>query len=115
MTWLIRHGADVNGYNVMATGYQYGTAAILQLLIDAGGDVNVVSCKQPYIFWVVGAKYREVGKKVKVLLKQPTLDLTVRVGIETADAYARANGLEKEADRIAEEVLLYRCDDWHGF
>ena len=40
VVWLLTHGADPNGDRVMWNGAFYRTAATLQLLIDAGGDVN---------------------------------------------------------------------------
>ena len=40
VVWLVSHGADPNGVGVMYDGSSNGTAGILQLLIDAGGDVN---------------------------------------------------------------------------
>ena len=43
VVWLLSHGADPNGEGVMWYGAWYSTAAILQLLIDAGGDVNRAS------------------------------------------------------------------------
>ena len=40
VVWLLSHGADPNGDRVMQCGAGDTTAAVLQLLVDAGGSVN---------------------------------------------------------------------------
>ena len=65
IVWLLSLGADPNGDDVMYYGTIRSTAAILQLLIDAGGDVNRSSHGQPPLFWAVGENRED---KVRVLL-----------------------------------------------
>ena len=50
VVWLLSHGADPNGVDVMFYGARNSTTAILQLLIDAGGDVNRKSSGDPPLF-----------------------------------------------------------------
>ena len=61
VVWLLSLGADPNENEVMAYGALGSTAAILSLLIDAGGDVNRDSNGKPSLFWAVDA-----GSEVKV-------------------------------------------------
>ena len=101
--WLLSHGADPNGDEVMFHGAYRSTAAILQLLIDAGGDVNRLSGSRPPLFWAVWCGNRK--DKVRVLLAQPSLDLTINLYAgKTLEQHARARGKPALADTIAQEV-----------
>ena len=101
VVWLLSHGANPNGEAVMANGAGYSSAAILQLLIDAGGDVNRMSVGEPPLFYAVDGNSKD---NVRVLLAQPSLDFTVMHTGKTAEQYARDNGRPGLADMIAEEV-----------
>ena len=75
VVWLLSHGADPNGEGVMWNCTCNSTAAILQLLIDAGGDVNRESLGKPPLFTAfIGTASED---KVPVLLAQPSLDFTI--------------------------------------
>ena len=63
-TVLLSHGADPNGEGVMTAGNSHGTPDVLQLLIDAGGDVNVPE------------RPGSGAGILRVLLAEPAYDLT---------------------------------------
>ena len=102
VVWLLSHGADPSGEMVMCFGAWYSTTAILQLLIDAGGDVNQGGGVEPALF----AAVRGVRSKdnVRVLLAQPSLDCTIGYLDETPEQWARDKGGRAVADMIAREV-----------
>ena len=99
--WLLSHGADPNGDHVMSCGARSSTAAMLQLLIDAGGDVNRGSYGQPPLFTAIR---RNSADNVRVLLAQPLLDLTIQYEGKTLEQYARAYGTPAVAGFTAKEV-----------
>ena len=101
VVWLLSHGADPNGGNVMFHGIVNGTAAILQLLIDAGGDVNRESHGWPPLFAAVLFNEQD---NVRVLLAQASLDFTIKFDGKTPEQYARDKGRPALADMIAQEV-----------
>ena len=100
VVWLLSHGADPNGNGVM---YLAGdsTAAILQLLIDAGGDVS-----NSLLFSVIETYNAE--DNVRVLLAQPCLDLTMKCAGLTPEQYADHQDTPAVADMIAQEVSRKR-------
>ena len=104
VVWLLSHGADPNGANVMWYGACHSTAAMLQLLIDAGGDVNRECCEEPGppLFPVVWDGNGE--DNVRVLLAQPSLDLTIKCDGESPEENARNADRPAVADMIAQEV-----------
>ena len=81
VVWLLSHGADPNGDAVMTSGVAHSTVDILQLLIDAGGDVNRESYGEPPLFPALRYKRED---KVRVLLAQPSLDFTIKYDGKTA-------------------------------
>ena len=86
----------------MVNGAYHSTAAILQLLIDAGGDVNRESRGQSPMYDAVLANSED---NVRVLLAQPSLDLTITYEGKTPDQYSRDWGERPAvADMIAREV-----------
>ena len=116
VVWLLSHGADPNNDKVMYNSAYNSTAAVLQLLIDAGGDVNRESWGEPPLFPAVRGDNSEVS--VRVLVSQPSLDLTITYGGRTPVEYARGRCSPFMADMIAQEVsgkglpvllLLARC------
>ena len=102
VVWLLSHDADPNGDRVMFCGARLSTAAILQLLIDAGGDVNRESGGEPPLVSAVRGWYGE--DNVPVLLAQPSLDFTVEFNGKTPEQWARDNHRPELADMIAQEV-----------
>ena len=100
VVWLLSHGADANGDKVMYHGAYYSTAGMLQLLIDAGGDVNRPSGGQPPLFTAV-LGFNSEGN-VRVLLAQPSLDLAATTS--RPHQYARDCGKHAVADAITQEV-----------
>ena len=103
--WLVACGADPNGDAVMYYAAGEGTAGMLQLLIDAGGDVNRRWRGKPPLFRAVDDDRED---KVRVLLVQPSLDLTVQVSDKTPEQYAQHQHKPALADMIAQEVSV----DW---
>ena len=105
---LLARGADPNGYWVMHTAVCHGTADVLQLLIDAGGDVNAESCGMSPLYiavsFTVGAR-----EAVTVLLAQPTLRLTAAHDVVAPEQFARNSGLHELADTIGREVGTQAC------
>ena len=87
VVWLLSHGADPNGYDVTLLGAHNSTSTILQLLMDAGGDVNRDSGRVPLLFIAVRGFNSE--DKVRVLLAQPYLDLTTKYKGRTSEQDAR--------------------------
>ena len=108
VVWLLSVGADPNGDKVLYYCTRFSTAGILQLLIDAGGDVNRASWGRPPLIWAVQGTDSE--DKVRVLLAQPSLDLTVTYKGKTPEQYARDEGRPAVADMIAREVSRCRSD-----
>ena len=94
VVWLLSHGADPNGDKVMRFGAIFSTAAILQLLIDAGGDVNGNGGRPQPLFSAI--LYLEGN--AQLLLAQPCLDLG-----DTPKLYALVFR-SPLADVIAQEV-----------
>ena len=102
VVWLLSRGADPNGDQVMYDGAYRSTAGILQLLIDAGGDVNRKSCGERPLF--PAARGVNSEDNVRVLLAQPSLDLTLTYYGKAPEQYVRDWGRPALADMIAEEV-----------
>ena len=102
VVWLLSHGADPNGYEVLwnSSCGSGSSLNILQLLIDAGGDVNKESGGRPPLFWAVSTS----EDTVQMLLAQPSLDLTVTVEGKTAEQFAQDGGKPAMAALIAQEV-----------
>ena len=92
--WLLSRGADPNGDTVMYTAAHAGSPEILQLLIDAGGDVNQDSNGWPVLFAAMAGTAYDHARcvlNVQVLLDQPVLDLDIALhGTQSAEQYARA-------------------------
>ena len=76
VVWLLSQGADPNADGVMLFGARNSTAAILELLIDAGADVNTESGGVPpltaaSLLCATGDQY----EKLRVMLAQPDLNI----------------------------------------
>ena len=89
VVWLLSHGGDPNGDAVMSCAARDSTTDILQLLIDAGGDVNRRSDRELPLF---AALYGQREDNFPVLLAQPSLDLTVTNDGRTPEQYAFTYG-----------------------
>ena len=107
VVWLLSHGADPGADGVMYHGTTSTTADILQLLIDAGSDVNRNSGGWPPLVSALWGFNRK--DNVQVLLAQPSLDIAIKYEGKTPEAYARDNGKSALADVIAQEVSGGRC------
>ena len=102
VVWLLSHGADPDGDGVMWYAAITSSADNLQLLLDAGGDVNRKSSGEPPLFAAVRWNKRD---NVRVLLAQPCLDFTTTSYEDKApEQYAHDNGKPAVADMIAQEV-----------
>ena len=101
VVWLLSHGADPNGDYVMFSAAYHSTAATLQLVIDAGGDVNRTRGEPP-LFAAVGGNNSE--DNLRVLLAQPALNLFSTCDGETPDQYAHDNGKPALTVMMAQEV-----------
>ena len=99
VVWLLSLGADPNGHAVLWYGAYYSTGAILQLLVDAGGDVNQITWGEPLLFAEVRDNKQDY---MRLLLAQPSLDLTVTGFCETPEQYAHRK--PALAAMIAQEV-----------
>ena len=86
---LLSLDADPNGDEVMGWAAWNSTPAILQLLIDAGGDVNRASGGRLPVFVAMSTVFGSsrfagaraeppVTAQLRVLLDQPSLDLSAR-------------------------------------
>jgi len=112
---LLYHGADPNGDEVMWWG-ALTAPEILQLLIDAGGDVNRNSAGRPPLF--TAARTFCGDATVRVLLRHPSLDLTAKHFCKTAEQFARDNHSTALADMIAHEaarraeLTVLECKVW---
>ena len=88
VVWLLSLGTSPTRGQVMWFGAGNSTPDILQLLIDAGGDVNRKSGGLvPPLFTAVCE--RRKGDNVRVLLAQPCLDFTTTYQGQSAEQYAR--------------------------
>ena len=101
--WLLSHGADPNGDGVMVAGVWYGCPDTLQLLIDAGGDVNK-PCPSEVPLAIAVRRAR--GATVGLLLAQPRVDLNASSGAmsRTMEQLAAAYGEPDIALLVAQEV-----------
>ena len=88
--FLLAQGADPNGHGVMCTSAGHGGADALQLLIDAGGDVNWDSVGQAPVVSAIGL---DNVSTVRVLLAQPSLDVTVKYDHDSLNDLARRRGV----------------------
>ena len=103
VVWLLSRGADPNGDAVMACGAIIKDASILQLLVDAGCDVNRHSGEQLPLFAAVeGYFFLENKDSVRVLLAQPSLALTVTFRRSGPVEFAREWGKHALAEMIAQ-------------
>ena len=103
--YLLAQGADVNGDEVLFSGVGNSTPEILQLLIDAGGDVNRVAGMHSLPIFVAAMAVGDVVGKLRVLLAQPDLILTSASGTgKKADEHALAQRKPALAVMIREEV-----------
>jgi hypothetical protein len=105
MVMLLSAGADPNGDRVMFWGASRGVGAILQLLIDTGGDINTVTDGGPPLIMTVAAHpSADRGALMRVMLRHPCLDLTVKYHASTVEHYVRFLFKPALADMIACEV-----------
>ena len=129
VTYLITLGADVHGEDVMATavGLAEGGADTLQLVIDAGGDVNAAtgSDRRPPILHAAAPQVRcrtqqpltMAREKVIVLLAHPALRLDEDIVRHTVEF-----GLPGVGELVRDEVrwmtseppfVDLACRHWH--
>ena len=100
VVWLLSHGADPNGDDAMESAAFCSSAGILQLLIDAGGDVY----ERGYGVLLFPALWGNRADCVRVLLGQPCLDIAFNHSGKTPEQYERQFGEAAVADMMAQEV-----------
>ena len=100
--WLLSHGADPNRESVMYYSACRSATAMLQLLIDAGGAINPPGSRG----WpqLLTAGFKDRDDNVRLLLAQPSLDLTIIVDNKTLEQCARDSDKPALADMIGLEV-----------
>ena len=96
----------------MYYGVDRSTTAILQLLIDAGGNPDRDGRARLLTYVAVDAFRRD---SLQVLLAQPCLDCTVAHKGITAEYYARRNRRSALADMVASEVRNWYLGDFALF
>ena len=101
VVWLLARGADPSGDGVIYRAACWSTVGILQLLVDAGGDVNWSSGSEPPLYCTVLNDRRD---KARVLLDQPSLDVTTTYRDKPFERHARDWRRAALADMIAHEV-----------
>ena len=105
VVWLLSLGADPSGDSALRHGVGCNTIGILQLLIDAGSDVNLKSVGLPPLITAVAKSNRDDSEEqLRVLLAQPSLDFTITYFDVTPLEYARDFGKPVVVDMIAQEV-----------
>jgi hypothetical protein len=106
---LLAVGADPNvKSNTGATSVWVGasrTADILQLLIDAGGDVNVHSDRSgtPLISHAISSSYDDEAAVLGVIFSCPDLKFDSKYKGKTAEQWATERGCFWKASAIADE------------
>ena len=98
VVWLLSQGAHSGEKSVMFHAAVCSAPDILQLVIDAGGDVSGASGGMPPLYFAT----RE--DNVRLLLAQPSLDLSVMRHEQTAEQFARDQGRHWVADLMSREV-----------
>ena len=104
--WLLSVGADPNGEGVMEAAACYTSPDILQVLVDAGGDVNVEGGfpRRPVLSWVSLVNDDNAADKARVLLAEPSLDLSCDTEGRSPQQFADARGALEAAELIGSEV-----------
>ena len=92
---LLSLGADTNGDRVLEKAAFGDSADILQLLIDAGGDVNMASNGRAPLVNAVRGNHNRTAV-MTVLLAEPSLDLTI-TDTDRKTAEEMASTLKKPA------------------
>ena len=105
VVWLLSLGADPNGEDVMWAGAQHSSASTLQLLIDVGGDTNRADHGGPPLFTAITSS-KSSEEKVRLLLADPSLDLTKKYKGKTPEEYAHHSGTRVMVDSISREVSV---------
>ena len=102
VVWLLAQGADPSGDGVLEV-CACRSPKTLQLLVDAGGDVNVKTgaVQQTPLF---SAVYYNRVDSARILLAQPSLDFTVANYGQTTEQYLRPRSHLPVALLCAQEV-----------
>ena len=118
-TTTVRHllaaGADANADDVMRMAVTSTSSTLLQALIDGGGDVNRASNGDLPLFTLL-ERYEDAtgAPRLRLLLSQPDIDLTVTKQRMTPEQFARSRGKPRMAMMIRDEVwwwlpLMTKC------
>ena len=109
LLWLLTLGADPNGDDVMFYVACKSTPALLQLLIDAGGNVNESSGGSELLFSIL--RSNAPLENLRVLLAQPALDLSIKSNWtgNTPEGVARNWNKPDFAELIAAEASASGC------
>ena len=102
---LLSLGADPSAGSAVWHAALHGSPAMVQLLVDAGGSVNGDDVRGPPLLALVTELGCDVDGTVRVLLGQPSLDITVTDGHGLcAEELARGYGMTAVAAMIRAEV-----------
>ena len=107
--WLLAHGACPNHDGVLQLCAHRGTPELLELLVDAGGRLDLLRASNDVpggpltpLFAAVSGTGDVVGK-VRVLLAQPLQPLRTTCGGQLPEEAARAAGQPEAAELIVAE------------
>ena len=103
VVWLLSRGAAVGADRIMFAAVQYRSRQILELVVDAGGDVNAETFGWLPLVLAVRTT-STTGEMVAALLAQPCLDVHVTYLGRSVEALAVEHGKPHVADLIAREV-----------
>ena len=119
--WLLSNGAEVNRAGVVSVAAVSSSRAILQLLIDAGGDVNGAGDGEawPPLFARLRSSTGSFGT-MEVLLAQPRLDMDQVYNGWTLEQCATRYGDDGDDGDVAFGLITQEVrscclnDDWQS-
>ena len=111
---LLRHGADPDGHEVMLGCAWFCPRDVLELMLDAGGDINDLGDGVPLLCAAIGGGRED---NVRLLLAHPLLELDQPLRGSSFEAHAVEKGKPAMAELIRAEVrgsYLKQPQSCHG-